>query len=290
MAVSDGQKTDVSACTKLTRLGLLLVAACAATTPALVDAQRVGGSGFEQPNATVVIDRRQVPDRFASGRRDAPSISPPAAQILSAREESTQPLRHVSEHPSDDEAVQYASHTEPAPPSKYERIPLRSGRERRLSPGAGQPTGATRATTTVVTSLAVVLGAFFLLVWLSRKAGPKGLTPLPGEVVESLGRAQLTARQQMQLVRVGSKLVLLAITPTGVETITEVTNVEEVDRLCSLCQQSRSSSITATFQQVLSQYASEPAPAGFIGDPSATQVELANGDAQRDRHTEDEDA
>jgi flagellar biogenesis protein FliO len=104
----------------------------------------------------------------------------------------------------------------------------------------------------------IVLGAFFVLVWLSRKTAPKGLGALPADVVESLGRAPLTSRQQMQLIRVGKKLVLLSVTSTGAETLTEITNSEEVDRLCGLCQQSRSGSISETFRQVLAQSAHEP--------------------------------
>lgn len=142
---------------------------------------------------------------------------------------------------------------------------------------------------TVATSLAIVITAFFLLVWLSRKASPNGLAPLPSEVVESLGRSQLTARQQMQLIRLGQKLVLLSVTSTGVETITEVTDLEEVERLCALCQRNRSGSISETFRQVLSQFGNEPPPAGFIGDPAASQLDLANGNPRAARLEEDED-
>lgn len=124
---------------------------------------------------------------------------------------------------------------------------------------------ADRALLTVGGSLAVVLGAFFLVVWVSRKTRPRGLTPLPGEVVELLGRAPLVGRQQTQLLRVGRKLVLVSITPTGVEPITEITEPHEVDRLAALCQQGRPGSVSETFRGVLSQYGAEPTTSSFVG-------------------------
>jgi hypothetical protein len=92
----------------------------------------------------------------------------------------------------------------------------------------------------------------------------------------------------MQLIRLGNKLILLSVTPSGAETLTEITDIDEVNRLAGLCQQGRSGSISATFRQVLSQYADEPAPGGFVGDPSLSQADVANrsprGKRRREEH------
>ncbi len=166
-------------------------------------------------------------------------------------------------------------------------MPLRStANSQRLTRGASTGGSGTRATTTVLSSLAVVIAAFFVLVWLSRKTAPKGMAPLPGEVFESLGRAPLTARQQMQLIRLGNKLVLLSVTATGAEALTEITDVDEVNRLAGLCQQRTAGSVTESFRNVLSQYAEEPAPGGFVGDTSASQADIANRSTRRDRRRE----
>lgn len=180
-------------------------------------------------------------------------------------------------------------HTEPITPNATdEPMPLRaSTNPQRLRPDSSRANSGSRATTTMLGSLTVVLAAFFVLVWLSRKTAPKGLTPLPGEVFESLGRAPLTGRQQMQLIRLGNKLVLLNVTSTGAETLTEITDIDEVNRLAALCQQGRTGSISDTFRQVLSQYADEPAPGGFIGDATLSQVDVANRTARRGRRRED---
>lgn len=104
-------------------------------------------------------------------------------------------------------------------------------------------------------SLAVVLGIFFLVAWGMRRATPAGSTRLPSEVLEVLGRAPLAQRQQVSLVRCGKKLLLISTTPTGVETLTEITDPLEVDRLAGICRQGHPGSATTAFRQVLGQMA-----------------------------------
>jgi flagellar biogenesis protein FliO len=108
---------------------------------------------------------------------------------------------------------------------------------------------------TVGGSLAVVLGLFFVVAWAMRKSAPRGSLLLPKEVFDILGRAPLGARQQVQLLRCGSKLLLVSITPNGTETLTEVTDPLEVDRIAGICQQAHPKSTTLAFRQVFQQLA-----------------------------------
>jgi flagellar biogenesis protein FliO len=111
-----------------------------------------------------------------------------------------------------------------------------------------------KAIKTVVTSLAVVLGLLAALVWLSKRTNPKRDASLPGEILETLGRAPLAGRQEMQLVRVGNKLLLLSVTATSAETLTEITDPLEIDRLAGICRQNQPDSITASFREILSHH------------------------------------
>lgn len=143
---------------------------------------------------------------------------------------------------------------------------------------------------TTASSLAVVLGLFLVFAWMVRRAGPKGSTLLPGEVLEVLGRAPLALRQQVYLIRCGRKLILVHACPDNVETLTEITESEEVDRLLGLCRQSQPNSATAAFRQVFQQFAGEPAASGFLGEPSYDEVRLANaGVARRGYGRQEED-
>lgn len=112
-----------------------------------------------------------------------------------------------------------------------------------------------RALGTIAGSLAIVLTLLFVALWLLRRTSPAAAQPLPVEVVEVLGRAPLSGRQQMHLLRCGRKLLLVSVTPECAKTLTEITDPLEVDRLAGLCQQSRPNSATAAFRRVFEQFA-----------------------------------
>jgi len=166
--------------------------------------------------------------------------------------------------------VRLASAQEPVASSVAQprlRLAPRSHASRSAMIGAGQPLArsATNALTTVIGSLGGVLGLFLIIVWCSRRFAPPGATLLPKEAVELLGRSPLAARQQMQLIRVGNRLLLIAHSAVGAETLTEITEPAEVEHLTSLCRRGRAGSSTAEFSQALAQLSSEPAQRGFIG-------------------------
>ncbi len=83
-------------------------------------------------------------------------------------------------------------------------------------------------------SLALVLGGYFSLVWVSRHFGENG--KVPSEVLEILGQTPFGPKKQLQIVRLGSKLLLLINSPDGTHPIGEITDPEEVEHLASLCQ------------------------------------------------------
>jgi len=84
-------------------------------------------------------------------------------------------------------------------------------------------------------SLSIVLGGYLGLVWLLRKINPAGNQGIPKEVLEVVGNAPLDNRQNLQLVRLGSKLLLMIHGPDGTQPIGEVTDPAEVDHLVALC-------------------------------------------------------
>jgi flagellar biogenesis protein FliO len=127
---------------------------------------------------------------------------------------------------------------------------------------------------TVGGSLSIVLGLFLVVAWVMRKTAPRGSLRLPKEVFEILGRAPLGARQQVQLLRCGSKLLLVSITPHGTETLTEVTDPLEVDRIAGICQQGNPKSSTAAFRQVFQQ----------VAKPSAADAEYPDLGPRRKKY------
>lgn len=123
--------------------------------------------------------------------------------------------------------------------------------------------------------LAIVVGLFFICMWLLRRSsGAKPTGMLPSEAFAVLGRAPLTPQSFAQLLRVGNKLVLVAVSADGIQPLTEVIDPLEVDRLTGVCASGRGHGPAAEFQQVLAQLAREPAR-GFLG------AEAANGGGRR---------
>jgi flagellar biogenesis protein FliO len=188
----------------------------------------------------------------------APALT--GAKVLAQRSVYAPPGSADSQHP-----VRTAIVHEPVLPAAAPaplKLAPRSGAsgqklERPIAPTAEGAIG------TVVGSLGIVLGLFLVLVWCSRKFAPAGAAQLPKEAVELLGRATLGPRQQMQLVRVGSKLLLVALTQAGeAQTLTEITDPHEVEHLAGLCRRGQSTSATSSFNQVLGQLAREPLTAG----------------------------
>src|SRR5690606_1646689 len=96
--------------------------------------------------------------------------------------------------------------------------------------------GALGAIASLVFSLAVVLGLFFLVAWLMRRGMPTASRSLPAEVVEVLGRAPLAGRQQMHVVRFANKLLLVSVSPDRTETLAELVDPQEIKRVSSLCE------------------------------------------------------
>jgi flagellar biogenesis protein FliO len=117
--------------------------------------------------------------------------------------------------------------------------------------------------------LAIVVGLFLVCMWMVRRTGPKPTGVLPSEAFAVLGRAPLNAGAFAQLLRVGNKLVLVAVSSDGAQPLTEVTDPDEVDRLTGLCRGSRPGGHSAEFQQVLAQLSREPAR-GFLGREGST--------------------
>lgn len=117
--------------------------------------------------------------------------------------------------------------------------------------------------------LALVIGLFLLCVALMRRSGPSPTSPLPRDVVAVLGRVALTPKQYAHLLQVGNKLVLISMSGDRTDTITEITDPTEVERLLTLCMKGSKHGSSAEFQQMLQQMAKEPAR-GFLGGESTS--------------------
>ena len=134
------------------------------------------------------------------------------------------------------------------------------------SPGSVAPTSVSETTRQAVVrvsaSMAIVLAVFFLVIWFLRRSLPHQARILPEEAFEILGTAPLSSRHTIQLVRIGNRLLVVSLATGGVSSLAEISDIEEVDRLLSLCRSGRRENQSgaggelhreASFQQVLSE-------------------------------------
>lgn len=133
-------------------------------------------------------------------------------------------------------------------------------------------------------SLAIVLGGYFGLVALMRFVNPSR-GGVPTEVLELLGTVPLAPRKQMQIVRLGSKLLLLVDSDEGTHPIGEISDPEEVEYLASLCPgrsksgqsltsrlRSAASQRTAPAQEPMPTSSRSPSPSAPPATPEVNQV------------------
>lgn len=174
---------------------------------------------------------------------------------LQAAEESAAPGAIRVFHDEQDAAEKSTQ-----PPAKHVARPLRRdpGSAKTTGPDTRAPlTSAMPDLATVAASLSLVLALFFVVAWMMKKSLPKSASALPRDVVQVLGRTQLAGKQFAHLVRCGNKLLLVNVTAGGAETLTEITDPLEVDRLVGICAQQGSNSSTAAFREVFEELSRE---------------------------------
>lgn len=159
-----------------------------------------------------------------------------------------------------------------APPLGDANPPLANAIREFIEPDAGKPEERTSASLfqlsalkfdqldwqKMVLSLAVVIGGYLGLMMLLRLWNPQGSSALPREVVEVLGTTPLNSRQSLQLVRLGSKLLLLIHSPEGTQSLGEISNPHEVEHLAQICCQRRGRKAPTAFRKFSESPSREP--------------------------------
>jgi flagellar biogenesis protein FliO len=134
----------------------------------------------------------------------------------------------------------------------------------RLSEGAATRRSTTTPLVTITSSLALVLGLFAALVWVSRKAQKgRGISrPIPDEVLRVLGQKQLGSLGTISIVRCGRTVMIVSQSASGLHSLATITDEAEVRHLEAVCL----GESAASFQAALGEIEREPAGRGFLGE------------------------
>lgn len=107
-----------------------------------------------------------------------------------------------------------------------------------------QTWGMAKKAAPAVLAISLSLLALFLL-----KKSPSGRRGgLPEDVVSVIGQSPFGANQKLQLIRLGSKLLLVTTTPSGTHTLGEITDPEEVLQIESVCRHGKFDTIGQTLR------------------------------------------
>jgi flagellar biogenesis protein FliO len=213
-------------------------------------------------SASLSDEEPAEPETGDRGQGTGLSTSPPLPLSL-----SLSPPHPLSPPRAGPEGNNYSERASSTLPAAADKPPLKlaprseSGGRQLAKPAAAAGMGSLG---TVAGALAVVLGLFVVVVWITRRVGPAGSAPLPKEAVELLGRTTVSGQHALQLVRVGSRLLLVALSPQGAATLTEITEPHEVERLTAICLRQRPGSSSATFAQTVVQLERESTGRSFV--------------------------
>ncbi len=182
------------------------------------------------------------------------SDSPPSSATNSGAAKETDPLvTNVSHEEAvpDQDTASGGEIIEPKLLRSANAIPLRrpDGSGESLETSASSGGFGLSGWITVGSSLAAVLGLFFVFAWFMRRSGGGVPSALPREAVEVLGRSPLGGNRQMQVIRFGNKVVLVAVSPEHVETLAEINDPVEVEHLIGLCKRALPGSASLAFQK-----------------------------------------
>lgn len=118
---------------------------------------------------------------------------------------------------------------------------------------------AVKPTTRKSIAIGVLAGSLSLLaLFLLRQSPARRRGVLPDDVVSLLGQVPFGPNQKLQLVRLGSKLLLVTTTPAGSHTLGEISDPEEVLQIETLCRSGRYDAIGATLRSRIRSDSREP--------------------------------
>jgi len=226
----------------------------------------------------------QTGAKFRAGDSSLPTAGDYAARRAAWARENTSPTvphARVAQHsplaapPGESPAAPARAPQSAAPNEKNSSAIALSPRStaRKAESPSQETRGPSQAVLSTAASLAMVLGAFLLLVWFTRKNQKGAGGQLPTDVFEVIGRAALAPKLNVHLVRFGDRVLLVSAGPEGVSTLAEVEDADEAQRLKAACLAGKPGSVSATFREVL----------GELGKRGRTAADTANSTAPRGR-------
>lgn len=233
----------------------ILVAILAATTLGM--GQPAGGAGANTGQSLLAPpeDEDTVAEPAAEAAAAAPAAAPAPTPV------TTQPASSEQTDTTEDREV-------PRPGGGAEDRPLDS-QKATTDPYVWWKT---------VGALALVIGLIFCAKCILRRLGAGRSTRGGASIIEVLTRTSVSARHSVILLRVGSRLLLVAAGSDGMNTLTEIDDPEQVSELLGAVERAQASSLTNSFARALRR---ERVDIGDDADADAAGATAAGGAAEQ---------
>jgi flagellar biogenesis protein FliO len=135
---------------------------------------------------------------------------------------------------------------------------------------AGSAAGVADGLGGTLMSLAVVLGLIVAGVWVVRKLFP-GMRGGPQKgPVQVMGRHFLSPKQQLYLVKIGTRVVVIGAAGANLNQVCQITDAEEIAQLAAQCEQANTGSISRSFRALFSSHRDKLAEA--LDEPDASDA------------------
>lgn len=117
-----------------------------------------------------------------------------------------------------------------------------------------------QSATRMVAALAVVLGAFMVLLWVTKKIQGPSQSIMSKQTLEVLGQKQINKIHSLHLIRLGQRILLISASDSSVTCLSEINDPVEVAQLLNTNSQAGDSSELpqSTFKRIFSQYEQNP--------------------------------
>jgi len=192
------------------------------------------------------------PTAIISSGGAIPAETHPAPWIADGNADNLRPQSAVSQTARGQSPISPTQATLDTASSGIEHIPLARPTERSKDKQPKGTASTLQMLVSIVSSLLLVVGLFLGVAWCYRKTlGTTLAGGLPKQVVNVLGRTSISARQQMVLVRFGSKLLLVSVIQGEARTLGEITDPLEVDQMLGMCESGQPGSISQSFKSLL---------------------------------------
>jgi len=149
-----------------------------------------------------------------------------------------------------------AQQAQPGAPKSFDKkLPVSAPKQSQSKTDASMesPKSGVSVVQTVL-GLAFVLCLILIIAAWAKNHLPNAGRTLPSEAVRLLGQRVVGQGQTIQLIRCGSRILIVGATPQNLTTLCEVTDPVEIDYLAGLCQQDQPNSVTSAFTQLFNNY------------------------------------